>query len=418
LYIDLDHFKALNDSLDYGFGDMLLKQAADRLIACVGENDMVARFGGDEFVVLITDLNKVSKKAKASTDAMAKKMMDALGLSYRLNGQDYYITVSVGITMVSGKISADETIKEAEIAMYQAKESGRNAFVFFNEQMQSNITKRISLERELRNAISNHEFQLYYQPQLNDAGYVVGVEALIRWHRPQFGLVPPHEFVPVAEESGLIVEIGNWTLDQACIQLKEWQLQLHTRSITISINISAKQFHSADFFNQVKSAIERHDIDPMLLKLELTESVLLNNFDDAIACMQALAKIGVLFSLDDFGTGYSSLQYLKRLPLYQLKIDQSFVQDIVSDHQDRLIVRTIIAMAESLYLNVIAEGVETVEQQQLLLIEGCKQFQGYLFARPLPIEALDDFLRTNPVYIRPNPSGYIVSDNALPDRLN
>jgi len=418
LYIDLDHFKSLNDSLDYGFGDMLLKQVADRLIACVGENDMVARFGGDEFVVLITDLNKVIKKAKASAAEMAKKMMDAICLSYRLNGQDYYITVSVGITMVRGKTSADEIIKEAEIAMYQAKESGRNDFVFFNEQMQSKITKRISLERELRNAISNNEFELYYQPQLNNAGYLVGVEALIRWHRPQFGLVPPHEFVHVAEESGLIVEIGNWTLEQACIQLKEWQLQLHTRSIPISINVSASQFHSVDFFNQVKSAIERHDIDAMLLKFELTESVLLNNLDDAIASMQALAKIGVLFSLDDFGTGYSSLQYLKKLPLYQLKIDQSFVKDIVSDHQDRLIVRTIIAMAESLYLNVIAEGVETVEQQQLLLIEGCKHFQGYLFSRPLPIEALKNFLRTNPVYIRPNPSSYIVSDNLLPDRLN
>jgi diguanylate cyclase (GGDEF)-like protein/PAS domain S-box-containing protein len=418
LYIDLDHFKALNDSLDYGFGDMLLKQAADRLIACVKENDMVARFGGDEFVVLISDLNKVSKKAKASADEMAKKMMDVLGLSYRLNGQDYYLTVSVGVTIINHKGSADELIKEAEIAMYQAKESGRNALVFFNEQMQSKITKRISLERELRNAISNHEFQLYYQPQLNDAGYVLGVEALIRWHRPQFGLVPPQEFIPVAEESGLIVEIGNWILDQSCLQLKEWQQHLHTQSLTVAINVSAKQFHSADFFNQVKSAVDRHGIDPMLLKLELTESVLLNSFEEAIACMQALAKIGVLFSLDDFGTGYSSLQYLKKLPLYQLKIDQSFVHDIVSDHQDRLIVRTIIAMAESLYLNVIAEGVETQEQQQLLLTEGCKQFQGYLFARPLPIEALETFLRTNPVYIRPNPSGYMMADGTPSDRLN
>jgi EAL domain-containing protein (putative c-di-GMP-specific phosphodiesterase class I) len=277
--------------------------------------------------------------------------------------------------------------------MYQAKKAGRNTMRFFNPQMQTSITSRVALERELRKALEDKQLRLYYQIQVDNLGQALGVEALIRWLHPERGMMSPAQFIPLAEETGLIVPIGNWVLDTACAQIKVWHKNAHTRDLTLSINVSAKQFRQADFVAQVQAAIERHAIDPMQLKLELTESLLLDNIEDTIVSMVALGEIGVQFSLDDFGTGYSSLQYLKRLPLFQLKIDQSFIRDIVTDSHDRSIVRTIIAMAQSLYLNVIAEGVETEEQRELLLNSGCKRYQGYLFGKPVPIEQFNAALK-------------------------
>jgi EAL domain-containing protein (putative c-di-GMP-specific phosphodiesterase class I) len=264
---------------------------------------------------------------------------------------------------------------------------------FFNPQMQTSITARVALERELRKALESNQLQLYYQIQVDNLGHALGAEALIRWLHPERGMVSPAQFIPLAEETGLILPIGSWVLDTACAQIKAWHKDPRTRDLTLSINVSAKQFRQADFVAQVRAAIEKYSIDPMQLKLELTESLLLENIEDTIVSMTALGEIGVQFSLDDFGTGYSSLQYLKRLPLFQLKIDQSFVRDIVTDSHDRSIVRTIIAMAQSLYLNVIAEGVETEEQRALLLSNGCKRYQGYLFGKPVPIDQFDSVLK-------------------------
>jgi EAL domain-containing protein (putative c-di-GMP-specific phosphodiesterase class I) len=277
--------------------------------------------------------------------------------------------------------------------MYQAKNAGRNTLRFFDPQMQETINTRASVESELRNALENRQFQLYYQIQMDSSHRPLGAEALIRWIHPVRGLVSPVEFIPLAEETGLIISIGEWVLGTACMQLKTWQQAESTQNLVLAVNVSAKQFHQTDFVTQVESTIQRHAINPMLLKLELTESMLLDSIEETIATMNSLKEIGVQFSLDDFGTGYSSLQYLKRLPLDQLKIDQSFIRDIATDSSDRAIVRTIIAMAQSLNLSIIAEGVETEEQRQFLMNKGCTNFQGYLFGRPEPIERFEVLLK-------------------------
>jgi diguanylate cyclase (GGDEF)-like protein len=390
LFLDLDHFKILNDSLGHDVGDMLLQEVATRLTTCVREGDTVARLGGDEYVVVLEDLSEQDFEAATQTEAIAIKILETLNHPYLLGDHKYHITPSLGIAVFnSHKTTVEELLKQADIAMYQSKKAGRNTVRFFNPQMQISITARVALERELRQAIKNKEFQLYYQIQVDNSGNALGAEALIRWIHPERGLVSPAQFIPLAEETGLIVPIGHWLLDTACAQIQAWQQQEHTRDLTLSINVSAKQFRQSDFVTQVRSAIERHSIDPMQLKIELTESLLLENMEDTIVSMTALGEIGVQFSLDDFGTGYSSLQYLKQLPLFQLKIDQSFVRDIVTDSHDRSIVRTIIAMAQSLYLNVIAEGVETEEQRELLLSNGCRRYQGYLFGKPVPVDQFD-----------------------------
>ena len=290
---------------------------------------------------------------------------------------EYHCTASIGATLFNDIHQAtDELLKQADIAMYQAKKAGRNTLRFFDPQMQESINARVSLEGELRKALEKQQFQLYYQIQVDSSHRPLGAEALIRWIHPERGLVSPAQFIPLAEETGLILPIGQWVLETACAQLKAWEQDALTRDLVLAVNVSAKQFHQADFVAQVQAAVQRHAINPKLLKLELTESMLLENIEDTIATMNALKEIGVQFSLDDFGTGYSSLQYLKRLPLDQLKIDQSFVRDIATDSSDKAIVRTIIAMAQSLDLNVIAEGVETEEQRQLLLKNGCCQLPG------------------------------------------
>ncbi len=394
LFLDLDHFKTLNDTSGHDIGDLLLQQVAERLTTCVRAGDTVARIGGDEFVVLLEELNKQGTEAAAQTEAIGNKILKSLNQPYKLISHEYHCTLSIGATLFNGhQFQMEELLKQADIAMYETKSSGRNALRFFDPMMQEAINNRANIERELRNAIAEQQFQLYYQIQVDTAGHPLGAEALIRWQHPERGIVSPFYFISLAEETGLIVPIGQWVLETACAQLKLWQRSAATKHLTLSVNVSAQQFRQTDFVVQVASAIKKYDINPMLLKLELTESMLVDNVDNTIATINALKHIDIRFSLDDFGTGYSSLQYLKRLPLYQLKIDQSFVRDIADDLSDQAIVRTIIAMAHTLNLNVIAEGVETEEQRQLLMANGCNTYQGYLFSKPVPIDEFEALLK-------------------------
>lgn len=375
-------------------GDLLLQQVAERLTHAVREGDTVARLGGDEFVIMLEDLSESALEAAAQAEAIGEKVITALNQPYKLASHEYHSTPSIGISLFIGhKQSQEELLKHADIAMYQAKKAGRNTLRFFDPKMQQAIHARVDLERELRKALDQQQFHLYYQVQVDIAERPLGAEALIRWLHPERGLISPFHFIPLAEETGLILPIGQWVLDTACAQLKQWEQDPITRDLKISINVSAKQFFQSDFVAQVQDAVQRYAIDPMKLKLELTESMLLDNVEDTITKMSALKKSGISFSLDDFGTGYSSLQYLKRLPLTQLKIDQSFVRDIATDSSDQEIVRTIIAMAQSLHLDVIAEGVETNEQIGLLLNNGCLHYQGYLFGKPVPIDEFEAALK-------------------------
>ena len=396
LFIDLDHFKNLNDTLGHDIGDLLLQQVARRLESCIREGDTVARLGGDEFLLMLLDLSEQPIEAAAQAEAIGEKILTAIGQPYQLDKNTYRCSASVGVTLFSGKQDQmDELMKQADIAMYQAKKAGRNALRFFDQKMQENISARVSLEGELQNALEFKQFHLYYQIQVDDSEHPLGAEALIRWKHPVRGLVSPDQFIPLAEESGLILPIGLWVLETACAQLKSWEQDERTRDLTLAVNVSARQLHQADFVAQVGAAIQSHAINPKLLKLELTESLLLENVEDTIATMNALNDTGVKFSLDDFGTGFSSLQYLKRLPLDQVKIDKSFVSDIAEDSSNVTIVRTVVAMARSLNLSVIAEGVEREEQRQLLVINGCNHYQGYLFGRPGPIEQFEALLKRN-----------------------
>jgi len=394
LFIDLDNFKTLNDTLGHDIGDLLLQQVALRLGCCVRADDTVARLGGDEFVVMLENLSEQPLEAAAQTEAVGDKILATLNQPYQLAEHAYHNSPSIGAILFSDHhLSTDELLKHADIAMYQSKKAGRNTLRFFDPRMQENINARASLEVELRKALENRQFHLYYQIQLDDAYCAIGAEALIRWNHPERGLVSPLDFIPLAEETGLILPIGRWVLETACAQLKVWQQAKSTRDLVLAVNVSAKQFRQADFVAQVQAVIQRHDIHPDRLKLELTESMLLENIEEIILSMKALKEIGVQFSLDDFGTGYSSLQYLKRLPLDQLKIDQSFVRDLATDSSDQAIVRTLIAMAHSLNLTVIAEGVETAAQHRLLRDKGCTHYQGYLFGKPVPLEQFEVLLK-------------------------
>lgn len=386
LFIDLDHFKDLNDSLGHNTGDALLQQVAERLSSCVRKGDTVARLGGDEFVLLLEGLNKDEIEAGIQTEVIGEKIINELNKPYKLDDYDYLNTASIGATLFYNNDSSVESLlKQADIAMYESKSAGRNKLSFFDPKMQEAITARLDIETELRKAIDQKQFQLFYQIQVDKYGLPIGAEALIRWQHPDRGLISPFHFIPLAEETGLIIPIGKFVLNAACFQLKLWEQNEFMNNLSLSVNVSAKQFNQVDFIDQVKEIITRYDINPKLLKLELTESMLISDINDIIQKMDELSKIGISFSLDDFGTGYSSLQYLKRLPLNQLKIDQSFVRDITSDESDRAIVRTIITMAHGLGINVIAEGVETAEQKEFLLDNGCTQYQGYLFSKPVSI---------------------------------
>ncbi|MDD5056838.1 MAG: EAL domain-containing protein [Sideroxydans sp.] len=394
LFIDLDNFKALNDTLGHDMGDLLLRQVAQRLNSCVHADDTVARLGGDEFVVMLEDLGGHGLEAAAQTEAIGERILDALGRPYQLVAHEYRCTPSIGATLFCGhRLEKEELLKQADIAMYQAKKAGRNTVRFFDQLMQDAVTARVVLEGELRGALVKRQFHLYYQIQVDQMRRPLGAEALIRWIHPERGLISPDLFIKLAEETDLILSIGHWVIDAACAQIKAWQQNVLTRNLALAVNVSARQFRQADFTAQVQAAVQRHAISPVLLKLELTESMLLDNIEETIKTMQALKEIGVQFSLDDFGTGYSSLQYLKRLPLDQIKIDRSFVRDIAADTSDREIVGTIIAMAQNLYLDVIAEGVETEVQRQFLLGNGCTQFQGGLFGNPVPLEQFEAMLK-------------------------
>jgi diguanylate cyclase (GGDEF)-like protein/PAS domain S-box-containing protein len=395
LFIDLDHFKMINDTLGHSMGDLLLQQVAQRLSSCVRETDTVARLGGDEFVVMLERLSKDTMESATQAEIVAKKILTALNQTYHLGTHEFRCAASIGATQFHDhQISQDELLKQADIAMYQAKTLGRNTICFFDPQMQTRIAARAVLENELHKVLGQHQLHLYYQVQVDQNGQAVGAEALLRWHHPQRGIVAPGQFIPVAEESGLILPIGQWVLENGCARLSAWQDDPLTEKLELAINVSARQFHQAEFVTQVEHALQHHAINPRRLKLELTESMLIDKTEETIKTIQALKDRGIQFSLDDFGTGYSSLQYLKRLPLDQLKIDQSFVHDLAENSSDQAIVQTIIAMAHSLNLDVIAEGVETDEQHAILLSKGCTRFQGYLFGRPIPIDEFELALRS------------------------
>ena len=394
LFIDLDNFKSLNDTMGHAMGDLLLQQVAQRLVSCVREGDTVARLGGDEFVVVLQDLSEKEIEAVEQAEAIGKKILSSLNQPYQLEKGDFSHSGSIGVILFSGDHQEpEELLKQADIAMYQSKTAGRNTLRFFDPRMQEVINSRVALEGELRKAIDCQQFHLHYQVQVEDSGSPIGAEALVRWMHPERGLVSPAQFIPLAEETGLIIPIGNWVLNSACAQISAWQQDNRTLGLTLAVNVSAKQFRQSDFVSQVETAIQHHGIIPRLLKLELTESLLLEDISGTVATMHALKEIGVQFSLDDFGTGYSSLQYLKKLPLNQIKIDQSFVRDIVIDQNDAAIVQTIIAMAETLGFDVIAEGVETEAQLNFLYLRGCRAYQGYLFGKPIAIEQFEELIR-------------------------
>jgi diguanylate cyclase (GGDEF)-like protein/PAS domain S-box-containing protein len=391
LYIDLDDFKTLNDTLGYEHGDLLLQQVSQRLLTCVREGDTVAHVSGDEFVVLLEDLSQNQQEAASQAEAVGKKILNVLNQPYQLGQYAQHSTSSIGITLFGGteREAIAEPLKRAELAMYQAKAVGRNTLRFFEAQMQAAVTARAALEAGLREAVLQNQFVLHYQAQVTDEGRITGVEALVRWFDPKRGMVSPAEFIPLAEETNLILPLGQWVLEAACKQLALWASQPEMAHLTIAVNVSARQFHRKDFVDQVLTVLESTGTKPQRLKLELTESLLVANIEDVIAKMSALKGMGVGFSLDDFGTGYSSLSYLKRLPLDQLKIDISFVRDILIDANDAAIARMVIVLAESLGLAVIAEGVETQAQRAALADLGCHAYQGYLFSKPLPINEFE-----------------------------
>jgi len=385
LFIDLDNFKTLNDTLGHDKGDQLLQQVAQRLSASVREGDTVARLGGDEFVVMLEGLDTNPEDAAPQAKTVGEKILATLNEPYLLAQHKHHSTPSIGVTLFGGnQDTVDELLKRADFAMYQSKAAGRNTLRFFDPQMQAVVTARAGLEAELRQALQHEQFLLYYQPQVDGAGRLTGVEALVRWRHPQRGMVSPAEFIPLAEDSGLILPLGHWVLQTACLQLVSWANQRAMAHLTVAVNVSARQFHHVDFIEQVLAILEHTGADPRRLKLELTESLLLADVEDIIKKMSTLKASGVGFSLDDFGTGYSSLTYLKRLPLDQLKIDQSFVRDILTDPNDAAIAKAIITLGQSLGLAVIAEGVETEGQRSFLANHGCNAYQGYLFGRPCP----------------------------------
>ncbi len=392
LLIDLDNFKALNDSLGHDMGDLLLKQVAQRLIMCVREGDTVARLGGDEFVLVLPGLGLDEREAAASTEVVTAKILATLTQSYQLGTMTHHSTASIGVAMLKGGlVSIDDLMKQADLTMYKAKAAGRNAVRFFDPAMEQAVMARVALEQDLRLALQEQQFLLHYQAQVVGDGQVTGVEVLARWAHPSRGMIQPFDFIPLAEETGLILPLGHWVLETACRQLAAWAKQPKMFHLTVSVNVSAQQFRQTGFVEQVLEVLKNTGANPQRLKLELTESLLVENVQEVIGKMYALKAKGVGFSLDDFGTGYSSLSYLRRLPLDQLKIDQSFVRDVLSDANDAAIARTIVALAKSLGLGVIAEGVETAAQRDFLAEAGCHAYQGYFFTRPLPVAEFEAY---------------------------
>ena len=386
LFLDLDHFKDLNDTLGHEVGDELLQEVAQRLLANVRVADTVARLGGDEFVVMLSELSTSTQEAAAMAQRIGEKILRGLSEPYLLRGHSHQGAVSIGATLFGASAqSAIELLRQADIAMYQVKARRGNALCFFDPKMQTAINDRAQLETDLRQALVTQQLVLHYQPQATLQGDVIGAECLLRWQHPQRGMVPPGQFIAVAEESDLILHIGQWVLHSACTQLARWQEQPQWAHLQLSVNVSARQFRQSDFVHQVIETLQVTGARAHLLTLELTESLVLDNVEDAIDKMHQLRTKGVRFSVDDFGTGYSSLAYLTRLPLHQLKIDQSFVRNLGVRPSDDVIVQTIIGMGRNLDLEVIAEGVETEAQKAILAGHGCDLYQGYLLARPMPV---------------------------------
>jgi diguanylate cyclase (GGDEF)-like protein/PAS domain S-box-containing protein len=393
LFLDLDNFKTLNDTRGHDSGDLLLTEVAQRMRASVRAGDTLARLGGDEFVVLLENLSAHHGEAAALANQVGQKLLQSLDQPYQLKDFEYHGTVSIGVGLFQAQDTVEALLKHADLALYQAKSAGRNTLRFFDPAMQAALDARSALEADLRQALSRQELRLYYQPQIDRQGRVVGAEALIRWQHPQRGLVLPGEFIGLAEDCGLIVPIGLWVLDCACAQLRAWQGDPLMKTLQLAVNVSARQFRQADFADQVKAILQRSEAKPALLKLELTESLVLANVADTISKMQALKELGLGFSLDDFGTGFSSLSYLAQLPLEQLKIDKSFVRELPGNHSSEIIAQTIVTMGQSLGLNVIAEGVETAAQHEFLQQHGCPFYQGYWFSLPLPLAEFERFLQ-------------------------
>ncbi|ATX81092.1 PAS domain S-box-containing protein/diguanylate cyclase (GGDEF) domain-containing protein [Mariprofundus ferrinatatus] len=390
LFIDLDNFKIINDTLGHDQGDALLKEVAHRLQAVLREVDTVARLGGDEFVIILHELGSDKEQAVEGARHVGEKLVATLAAPYRLQGRNFSCTGSVGATLFQGMdVSVEEIFRNSDIAMYEAKKLGRNGLRFFDPAMQASLEKRSQLESDLRDALEQEQFVLHYQKQVDDKGRTIGAEALIRWKHPVRGMIPPFEFIPVCEESGLIVPVGQWLMKEACQKLNQWQQNERMKDYTLSVNISMKEFMEEGFVRQVHQTIEESGVNPSNLELEITESIGHANPEELIEKLHLLRLADLSLAMDDFGTGYSSLSYLKKLPLDVLKIDQSFVRDLGVDTSDESIVQAIIKVGETLGLEVIAEGVESEEQFELLKQYGCRKFQGYYFARPLPAEEFE-----------------------------
>lgn len=394
MFIDLDNFKILNDTLGHHIGDQLLRQVAQRLTKSVRKTDTVARLGGDEFVVMVDDLSTDADAAASKLRALSEKVLNVLREPFQIAGHQHFATPSIGVASFSGEQSdVSDLLKQADLAMYQAKGLGRNTLCFFDPDMQATVSANAAVGAALRVGLREKQFVVHYQPQVDRLGTITGVEALVRWQHPEKGLIKPADFIPVAEDTGLILPLGMWVLEAACEQLAIWSRQPQTANLSIAVNVSVYQFRHPNFVDMVMASISRTGIQPQRLKLELTESLLADRMEITIEKMGMLKELGVTLSLDDFGVGYSSLSYLKRLPLDQLKIDKGFVADVLTDPNDAAISRAIIALAQSLSLQVVAEGVETQEQRDFLAEQGCDHFQGHLYAPALPIELLDALLR-------------------------
>jgi diguanylate cyclase (GGDEF)-like protein/PAS domain S-box-containing protein len=390
LFLDLDQFKLINDASGHPAGDELLKQVALRLKQTVREEDIVARLGGDEFTVLLDDIPSVE-----DVDLVAEKILQTLATPFHLDHSELVITTSIGISVFPGDgDDASTLLKNADTAMYRAKAQGRNNSQFFTAEMKTHASERLRLESEMRAALKNNEFLLHYQPQVDTlSGEIIGLETLVRWQHPEKGLIPPGVFIPVAEDSGLIVPLGEWIMKEACKQYRKWQ-DTGLEPVRIAVNLSGRQFVRQDLRGMVEKVLDDAGIAPSAIELELTESTIMEHVEETVETLKTLRDLGVHLSIDDFGTGYSSMAYLKRFTIDKLKIDQSFVRDLATDSDDAAIVIATIAMAHALNLTVIAEGVETEEQLQFLKENGCEQMQGYYFSRPLPVEKITELLRS------------------------
>lgn len=394
ILVDLDNFKTLNETQGHDRGDILLLQVAQRLKACLHEDDTLARQGGDEFVIVLEDLGDTPAEAAKASEELGQKILKALRQPYSLDGDTHHSSLSMGITIFNGlRETIDELLKRADLAMYQAKSSGKDTLRFYDPTMQAVVSARASMELDMRVGLAEGHFELYYQPIVRK-GSIIGAEALVRWRHPLNGYVSPGQFIPLAEENGMILKLGEWVIRQACITLASWAKKPGFEQMTLAVNASPRQFHQPEFVKQVVNALEESGANGSQFKLELTESLLLADVEDTINKMEQIKEYGVSFSLDDFGTGYSSLAYLKRLPLEQLKIDRSFVRDVLTDPNDAAIARTVVALANSLGIGVIAEGVETEPQRAFLEENQCHVWQGFLLSPPVALPEMEALVKS------------------------